>query len=236
MRGIFSGMRVLFLRNLLCWALVLILPGSLQAIDSKSAILHAQRGVWVNGSEVPDSTAVFPGDLLETKPGSVANLNADGSSIVIQPESVIRFNGDSLTLEHGSVLTVTSNSFSVYVDCLKVVPVANVWTQYEVAHLNGNAHVDAHKNDVNIEQGASLRKRSSPGSSSQSSTVHEGEQADRDTSNLCGVAARIPTGAGSGLSSKWIEIGAGAGGGILILCLLICRGNPHNNISETSPK
>ena len=134
-----------FLRSIICWSLVLIIPGYLQACDSKSAILHAQSGVWVNGTEVPDSTAILPGDLLETKPGAVANLNAEGSSVVIQPESVIKYNGDSLTLEHGSVLTNTSNSFSVNIDCLKVVPVANVWTQYEVAHLNGNVHVDAQK-------------------------------------------------------------------------------------------
>ena len=228
-------MRVSFLRSIFAWSLIFILPAYLQAGDSKSAILHAQSGVWVNGSEAPDSTAIFPGDLLETKPGSVANLNIEGSSVVIQAESVIKYNGDSLTLEHGSVLTNTSDSFSVQVDCLKVVPVANVWTQYEVAHLNGNVHVNAEKNDVNIEQGASLRKRPEPNSSSQSSTVHEGEQADRDASKLCGVAPAIPNGASSGLNTKWIEIGAGAGGGVLVLCVLVCRGNPHNNLSQTTP-
>ena len=231
------GMRVsiLRLRNFLCWALVVLLPGSVLGADSKSAILHAQSGVWVNGTEAQDSTAIFPGDLLETKPGSVANLNADGSSVVIQPESILKFNGDSLTLEHGSVLVLTGNSFSVHVDCLRVVPVADAWTQYEVIHVNGTVQANANKNDVNIEQGASLRKRTQEQSSTQSATVHEGEQATRDAAKACGIATTIPNGAGNGLNTKWIEIGAGAGGGVLILCLLVCKGKTQPTMSQTTP-
>jgi hypothetical protein len=231
----FIGMRVLILRNFICWVMIVLLPGSLLAGDSKAAILHAQSGVWLNGAEAPDSTAILPGDLLETKPGSVANLNAEGASIVIQPESIIKFNGDSLTLEHGSVLVITSTSFSVHVDCLRVVPVTNVWTQYEVSNLSGTVQADAHKNDVNIEQGASLRKRSQANSSTQSATVHEGEQGKRDVSQACGVAAAMPNGAGSGVPQKWIEIGAATGGGILILCLLYCRGKSEPEMSQTQP-
>src|ERR1700730_669224 len=94
----------------LLWAMILILPQSLLATDSGSAILHTQGGVWVNGSEVRDSTTIFPGDLLETKPGFAANLNADGSTVFIQPESVLKFQGDLLVLEHGSVSVGTSKA------------------------------------------------------------------------------------------------------------------------------
>jgi len=61
------------------------------AADTGSAILRSTGGVWVNGMEVADSSAVFPGDLLETKPGFIANLDAEGSSILIQGESVVKF-------------------------------------------------------------------------------------------------------------------------------------------------
>ena len=124
-----------------------------------AAVVHSKGGVWVNGAEVADSTAVFPGDLLETKPGSVANLDAEGSSVLIQPESVVKFQGNSLNLEHGSVSVGTSTSMSVQVNCIKVEPVSNERTQYDVADVSGTVQVAAHKYDVNITQSSALRKQ-----------------------------------------------------------------------------
>jgi len=76
--------------------MIILFPLSLMAADTGSAILRSTGGVWVNGMEVADSSAVFPGDLLETKPGFIANLDAEGSSILIQGESVVKFQGSSL--------------------------------------------------------------------------------------------------------------------------------------------
>lgn len=76
----------------------------------------------MNGAEVVDSTAIFSGDLLETKSGSVANLDTEGSSVLIQSESVVKFQGNFLTLEHGSVSVGTSTSMNVHVNCIKSNP------------------------------------------------------------------------------------------------------------------
>ena len=88
--------------------MAVLCPLSLMAADTRSAILHSDGGVWVNGNEVAASTAIFPGDVLETKPGFVANLDTEGSSVLIQPESIIKFEGTYLDLEHGSVSVGTS--------------------------------------------------------------------------------------------------------------------------------
>jgi hypothetical protein len=213
--------------------MVLILPLALQASDSRSAILHTQGGVWVNGAELPDATAISPGDVLETKPGSAATLDADGSTVLIQPESIVKFNGDFLTLEHGSVQVITSQLLSVHVDCIKVVPVSNARTQYDVTDVNGTVQVAAHKSDVNFEHGSSAHKPT-PSAGSRSATVHEGEQTSRDASEVCGAAAK-PGGAATGINSKWIEAGAGAGGGGLILCLLLCLGSNPPDMSPSQP-
>ncbi len=125
-----------------------------QSPDRRSRILHTQGGVWVNGYEAKDSSAVFPGDLLETKPGSSANLNLDGSTVLIQPESVAKLQTNLLELDHGGVFVGTSKSFKVRVNCLTVVPVLNEWTQYEVNDVNGNVQVAARKDDVNVESGS----------------------------------------------------------------------------------
>lgn len=228
------GMSVSILRNLVCWALSVTFPLSLMAADTGSAILHSNGGVWVNGSDAKDSTALVPGDLLETKPGSVANLDADGSTVLIQPESIVKFNGDSLTLEHGSVSVGTSKSMSVHTDCIRVVPVSNEWTQYDVTDLNGTVQAAARKKDVNIEVAATMRKTSPESAGSQSATVHEGEQATRDAAAACGVM-KSPSEGAEGLPKKWIEIGAGAGGGVLLLCVLLCRGKNPPQVSPSQP-
>jgi hypothetical protein len=227
-----SGMSVSILRNLICWALSVALPLSLLAADTGSAVLHSKGGVWVNGSEAPDSTAVVPGDLLETKPGSVADLDADGSSMLIQPQSVVKFNGDSLTLEHGGVSVATSKAMSVDIDCIRVVPVSNEWTQYDVTDLNGTVQAAARKKDVNIKVTASVRKSSPESAASQSATVREGEQATRVETEVCGTAK--PKRA-TDSNKKWIEIGAGVGGGVILLCLLLCHGKNPPHVSPWQP-
>src|SRR5580693_8914166 len=126
-------MSVSFSRNFVYQMMVVLLPLQLLAADTGSAVVHSKGGVWVNGAEVADSTAIFPGDLLETKPGSVANLDAEGSSILIQPESVVKSQGSFLSLEHGGVSVGTSTSMSVRVNCIKVEPASKAWTQYDVA-------------------------------------------------------------------------------------------------------
>lgn len=203
------------------------------AADTGLAVLHSKGGVWIDGNEAPDSIVVAAGDLIETRPGSIANLDVDGSSVLIQAESVVKFNGDSLTLEHGSISVGTSKLMSVHVDCLRVVPVANEWTQYDVTNVNGTVQVAAHKSDVNIDRGASLRKASSENNASQSATVREGQQASRDVSEACGAATR-PGGATSSVNPKWIEI-AGGGAGVLVLCLLLCKGASGKNLSPSQP-
>jgi hypothetical protein len=212
--------------------MVVLSPLSLTAADTGSALLHSEGGVWVNGLEVAGSTAVFPGDLLETKPGFVASLDAEGSSVLIQPESVVKFQGNFVTLEHGSVSVGTSTSFSVHVNCIRVEPVSNERTQYDVSDVSGTVQIAAHKNDVNITQGGALQKTSKESTPSQSATVHEGQQATRDEASICGVAPQ-PGGAAGGLNTKWIEIGAGAGGGVLLLCLLLCKSS--SPISPSKP-
>lgn len=212
-----------------------LLPLSLLAADTGSAVVHSKGGVWVNGAEVADSTAIFPGDVLETKPGFVAELDAEGSAVLIQPESIVKFQGNFVSLEHGSVSVGTSTSMAVHVNCIRVEPIVNERTQYDVTDFSGTVEVAAKKNDVNITQGGALKKMSSENNASQSATVHEGQQASRIESIACGAAPRPESPGNSGLNTKWIEIGGGAGGGVVALCLLLCKGSTHTSLSASQP-
>jgi hypothetical protein len=57
-------MRPSKLRNLSCWMLLAVTPACLLAADSGAAMLYAKGTAWINGSSVPRSSAVFPGDLV----------------------------------------------------------------------------------------------------------------------------------------------------------------------------
>ena len=197
--------------------------------QTPSAVLHTQGGVWINGYEAKDSSAVFTGDLLETKPGFSASLTLDGSTILIQPESVVKLEDNLLVLDHGTVSVTTSRSFKVRVNCLTVIPVSNDWTQYDVADLNRTVHVAAHKSDVNVERAIKLQKPTPETAASHEGSVHEGEQHDYDESELCGAPAR-PAGTPL-LNSKWII--AAAGGIVILVCVLECHGHPP--VSPDSP-
>jgi hypothetical protein len=226
-------MSVSGLRNFVAWVMLFLFPLSLSAADTGSAILRSVGGVWVNGNEIAGSTTIFTGDSLETKPGFVANLDVEGSSVLIQPESIVKFEGTFLTLEHGSVSVGTSTALSVHVNCIRVEPLSNDRTQYDVADVSGKVEVAAHKNDVKITQAGSLRKPSAQ-NSSLSAVVHEGQQGSRDESQACG-AAEPPESPAHGLPTKWIEIGGGAGAGVVVICLLLCKGSPKNNVSPSDP-
>jgi len=233
MRKIGSGMSVSTLRCSVCWALSVLFPLAAIAQDTGSAVLRSTGNVWLNGAQAAATTAIFPGDVVETKPGAVANIDAAGSTVLIGAESVVKFNGDSLTLEHGSVSVGTSTGMGVHVDCIRVEPVLREWTQYDVTDENGTMQVAARKEDVYIRQAASMR-RSARSGGGESATVHEGQQASRNTSQACGIA-RMPSRPGSGVNPTWIEIGAGVGGGVLVLCLLLCKGPSQQPMSDSQP-
>jgi len=211
------GMRVSITRALISFALALALPPSLlgQALPDQpvGAILHSQGGVWVNGYEARDSSAIFPGDVIETKTGATASLSLEGSTVLLAPESVGKFQADLLELDHGGVSVGTSKSFKVRVNCILVVPVVNEWTQYSVTDVNRTVHVASTKLDVNVEHEAGKGKATTPATtpapetSSQRASVHEGEQKDFDESQVCGPAA-TPTSAAHGISPKWYALGA----------------------------
>ena len=212
------------LRISVCFLLLLILPTSLMGQDlpqqSGGAILHADGGVWVNGYEAHDSSAVFPGDLIETKPGFSANLSLDGSTILLAPETVGKFQGDYFDLDHGIVSVVSSKGFKVRVNCIRVLPVLNEWTEYVVTDLSGTVQVNARKKDVNVEHEEKVGKPSPEKAATGNGSVHEGEQKKYESTEICG-APPPPNNASNGINPKWMEVGGGAGGGVLLLCMVL---------------
>ena len=230
----FSAAGMLDTRTFISWVMIVLCPLSSVAADTNAAVLHSKGGVWVNGAEAVDSSPIFPGDLVETKPDFVAELDAEGSSVLIQPGSILKFQGTFIDLEHGSISVGTSASLGVHVSCLQVEPLTGERTEYNVKDTAGTVEVAAVKNDVKFAQVGLLKKTATPKTSGafRSAVVHEGQQDKREESD-CGAASRPPT-AGNSFPMKWVEIGA-AGGGAIALCLVFCKGSAPSSMSPSDP-
>ena len=112
-------------RKMVSCVLLLIVPGSLLAADSGAAMLYANGAAWLNGSHVPSSSAIFAGDLVQTRSDSAANIHAPGSSVTVLGDSLVQFEGASLKVEHGGVSVSTSKGMATTAGDVRVAPVSN---------------------------------------------------------------------------------------------------------------
>src|SRR5436305_15221743 len=122
-------------RNALCWLLITGFPASLVAADSMPAMLYTNGTAWINGASVPKSSALFPGDFVQTKSDSLVNINATGSRILVMSDSLVKYQSDVIGLEHGTVSVVTSKGMKTQAGDVKVIPLSSGWTEFDVADV-----------------------------------------------------------------------------------------------------
>jgi hypothetical protein len=214
--------------------MIALLPASLWADETGSAMLRSTGAVLVNRNPALPSSALFSHDLIETQHEAAARIEAAGSTADINPETVIQYDGDELVLEHGSVSVNTSRRMRVRVGCLTVTPVNADWTHYDVTDTDGKVKVSALKSDVYFEARSSNPQKAKQPGQSERVIVHESEQKSRE--EKCGAAevkqsARFP-GLGAALNSPWAK-GAGLVGIGVLTCWALCRGD--DPVSPTQP-
>src|SRR5271169_365653 len=124
-------------RSMVSCVLLLIWPASLFAADSGAAMLYADGAAWLNGSHIPESSAIFAGDLVQTRSDAAANIHASGSSITVLGDSLVKFEGASLKVEHGGVSVSTSKGVATVAGGVTVTPRSNAWTEFNVTDING---------------------------------------------------------------------------------------------------
>jgi hypothetical protein len=160
------------LRGLVSCVLTVLIPASLFAADSNAAMLYTNGAAWVNGAHVPRaSSAIFFGDLLQTRSDSVANINQPGSSITILSDSLVQFQGSSLDIQHGGVTVATSRGVATTAGDVKVVPASSNWTEFNVTDVDGTVRIAARKGDLTITDGK------------QTTTLAQGQETTRDDSS-----------------------------------------------------
>ena len=219
-----KGVRLLEWRKLVCGVIIIIMPTSLIAQDSAQAMLHNDGGVWLNGNPAPNSSAIFLHDLVQTQKGNWAKIDADGSTVTVQPETIVQFEGDVLVLDHGGLQVNTSRGLKVRVNCITVIPLTQDWNRYDVTDVDGRVVVAAHQNDDKIHYRVAATRLSKKNGSSDV-TVHQGEQVTRE--ERCGAPAKPAAeldAAGAILNTPWV-VGVGSAAVVALTCWALCRGD-----------
>jgi len=148
--------------------MIVIFPASLFAADTNAAMLHAKGTAWINGSAVPRSSALFPGDMVQTRSDSVVDINASGSQVTVLSDSMVKYEANAVSVEHGAVSVATSKSLATHAGEVIVVPAKSGWTQFDVTSVDGTVQIMARKGEVTVSD------------STGTSTLQEGQQTTRD--------------------------------------------------------
>jgi hypothetical protein len=206
-------------RSMVSCVLLLIWPASLLAADSGAAMLYADGAAWLNGSHVPDSSAIFAGDLVQTRSDSAANIHAPGSSITVLGDSLVEFEGVSLRVEHGGVSVSTSKGVATTAGDVRVAPLSNAWTEFNVTDVNGTVRIAARKGDLAVtdDNGTVTLAQGQ-----ETTRDDQSDQSDKDKkSNKKRVTGAVPA-AGGGILNSPLAVGLGAAaiGGVTAWVLL----------------
>ena len=212
------------LRTIFCWMLLAVMPAALLGANSGAAMLYAQGIAWLNGASVPRTSAVFPGDLVQTKTDAVVHINAAGSSVMVLSDSLVKYEGNALSLEHGTVRVATTKGMSIRAGEVNVEPAQpNNQTQYEIRDVNGTVEIKAREGDLRVSNGT------------ETTTVAQGEQTTRDDSEQQKSKRRrtggaVPAASGPLLDSRAAVIGAGVGVGALTIWVLSQGDDPASPV------
>ena len=221
-------------RNVTVFLVVVTLPASSFADDTAAAMIRSSgEGVSVNGNPALPSVAVFANDFIETQKQGVARIEMSGSSVNVDPETILMFDTQELSLDHGRLAVFTGRGLRVRVGCVTITPVnPSSETAYEVLDREGKVTVHATKSDVYIDtKSKSTKERKNPSHSRD--LVRESEQKLRDE-RCAGTAIKGQTtpGIGAALNSPW-AIGAGVTAVGALTLWVLCKGD--DPISPSAP-
>jgi hypothetical protein len=199
-------------------------------------MLYARGAAWLNGAHVPTSSAIFTGDLVQTRSDSGANINAPGSSITVLGESLVQFEGASLKVEHGGVSVSTSKGVATTAGDVRVAPVSNAWTEFNVTDTDGTVRIAALKGDLTVtdDNGTVTLPQGQQTTRDEQSSDQSDKSTDKDKKKNKKRAAGAAPAAGGGILSSPLAIGIGAAaiGGVTAWVLI----KSDNPVSPSQPQ
>jgi len=218
-------------RKMVSCVLLLIFPGCLFAADSGAAMIYSTGAAWVNGSHVPNSSAVFAGDLVQTRSDSAANINSPGLSITVLADSLVQFEGSSLKVEHGGVAISTSKGVKASAGDVVVAPASNGWTEFNMTDVNGTVKIAARKGDLSVTDDSGTVTLAQGQETTRDDQSDQSDNKKKKNNKKQGTGAAPAAGGGVLDSPLAIGIGAAAVGGVTAWVLI----HNDNPVSPSQP-
>ena len=135
------------------WTLAVLLLFAVASVygeESDVAIVQANGSAWLNGTLIPGMSAIFPGDLVETKT-EAAGIEPAGSLVIVVKESVVRYEGaGAVEVKRGGVSVNTSRKLFAHLGNVKIQPSSVGWVKFEVAAMGDTARIVAIQGDVSV--------------------------------------------------------------------------------------
>ena len=213
------------LHSIILMCLMLLLPTFLFA--SNSAMLTAMGPINANGHIGPNSIALFAGDVVTTQVDSAATINAEGSMVLVQPDSSVQFQGNAVVMDRGAVVITTSKGMAVRTGKFTITPAASGSSKFEVSDSGGVVQIAAREGALTISDGATT------------TVLQEGQQTTRQDSEQAKEKEEErpahPAASSVHVSRKVVGmIVGGAAGGTTVGVLLATRGG-HHHVSHATP-
>ena len=189
---------------------VLLLPLATYA-ENDVAVVQASRAAWLNGSVIPQLSAIFPGDIVQTK-ADLADIDAFGSKVRIWKDSLLTYRSNLIELERGGVSIITSKAMATNIGSITIRPASVAWTEFQVMDHGGAVRIVATKGDLLVAD------------ESGTSTLNSGQETTRDASakrSKKRSGGAIPAAQGSVMDSKAaVILGGAAAAGVTtwVLC------------------
>jgi hypothetical protein len=222
------------LRNLVCCVLLFLFPSAIFAADSNAAMLYTNGAAWVNGSHVPRfSSAIFSGDLLQTRSDTVANIDEPGSTITVLADSLVEFQMSSMHIEHGGVTVSTSRQVTTVAGDVNVKPVSSAWTEFNVVDTDGTVKIAAKKGTLSITYGKEVFTLAQGQEATRDESAPDGNSGSKSSNNKKNGAGTVPGASGGWLNSP-VAIGVGAGAVIGVTTWVLLQGD--NPASPSKPE
>ena len=221
------GMRAF--RSMVSCVLLLIVPVTLLAADSGAAMLYADGAAWLNGSHVPKSSAIFSGDLVQTRSDSAADIQAPGSTITVLGDSLVKFEGASLDIQHGGLSISTSKGIFATAGSVRVSPASNSWTEFNVIDAGGTVRIAARKGDLMVTDDNGTTTLQQGQETTRDDQSSQADNKKKDKKRATGAAPAATGGVFS--STAAVAVGAGAIGGLTVWVL----SRSENPVSPSNP-
>jgi hypothetical protein len=126
------------------------------AAETPVAMLYATGNFALNGSAGPRSSAIMPGDQIQTREGSSVNISSSGNNVLIGPNSSVTYESGAIQFHQGSALITTANSMAAEVQGVRVTPAQPAGT-YRITREGDQVRIAAIKGALVLREGGVTR-------------------------------------------------------------------------------